>query len=72
VLAWLELARFCHAILEASPVDQDPYLAGVGPSQRRQVSAGLAYYRHTTLRQLGRAAEARQALAEYRALVAPP
>jgi hypothetical protein len=72
VLAWLELARFCARLLEASPPATDPYLAQVSPSDRRQVPAGLAYYRYASLRRLGRTQEAQEALAEYRALVARP
>lgn len=72
VLARLELARFCEGLLAASPVAQDPYLARIGPTERRQVAAGLAYYRYTTLRGLGRDREAERALAEYRVLIAPP
>jgi len=72
VLAWDALARFDERLLRETPPERDPYLAGVDPAVRRQVRAGLAYYRHTTLRQMGRAAEAEEALLEYRSLLARP
>jgi hypothetical protein len=72
VLAWDELARFCAGLLETSPPSEDPYLVGVDPIARRQVRAGLAYYRYTVLRQTAEPAEAQRALSEYRALLASP
>lgn len=72
VLAWDALARFSARLLEQTPPEADPYLRGVDPVVRRQVRAGLAYYQYTTLRRMGRAAEAQEALLEYRSLLAPP
>ena len=72
MLAWGPLARFGARLLDETPPEADPYLAEVDPAARRQVRAGLAYYRHTTLRRMGRAAEAEEALREYRALLAAP
>jgi hypothetical protein len=71
VLAWDTLVLFAEGLLQATPPEADPFLSGVDPSSRRQVRAGLAYYRYTTLRRMGKAAEAEEALAAYRALLAP-
>jgi hypothetical protein len=72
VLAWDTLARFGARLLDETPPEADPYLAEADPAARRQVRAGLAYYRHATLRRMGRAAEAEEALREYRSFLAIP
>ena len=71
VLAWGPLARFGARLLDQTPPEADPYLARVDPATRRQVRAGLAYYRYSSLRRMGSLAEAEEALLEYRALLAP-
>ncbi len=72
VLAWEALGHFAEQLLRATPPASDPFLADVDPVSRRQVEAGLAYYRHTTLRRMGRETEAEEALAAYRAFLAAP
>jgi spermidine synthase len=69
-LAWDELARFCGRLLEETPPSEDPYLVRVDPDTRRQVPAGLAYYRYVTFQRRGRTVEAERALVEYRELIA--
>ncbi|UCF66023.1 MAG: hypothetical protein JSV80_09425, partial [Acidobacteriota bacterium] len=69
VLAWLPMVDWLDQLERALPPEQDPYLARVSTETRQQVDAGRAYQRYEALRRLGRAEEARAALAGYESLL---
>ncbi|MDX1388574.1 MAG: fused MFS/spermidine synthase, partial [Acidobacteriota bacterium] len=69
VLAWEALADLGRRLLDAVPTDADPYLRNVEPAKRRQVGAGLAYYRHVVATRSDRPVEAAEHLQEYRRLL---
>lgn len=69
ILAWQELGRLSGTILDRLPADKDPFLANVNDSLRRQVRAGLAYYRYSVSERLGNVAESQTYLAEYRRIL---
>lgn len=69
VLEWDALALFGGRLLDAAPPETDAFLRKVDPLQRRQVPAGLAYYRYVVASRNGRATEAEQHMRTYRRLL---
>ena len=72
VLAGEVLAAWLADLHRRQTVDGDPYLAPLAEKWRRQVRAGLAFYRHEAARRAGDAAAAAGYLERYRSLVAEP
>jgi spermidine synthase len=69
VLAWTHLAAFCDSLLGRVPLREDPYLMGLDQPERRQIHAGLAFYRFETHRRLEQPGEADAHLREYQRLI---